>query len=286
MKSEIPIVFCFNNKYVIPAAVTFYSLLEHANPEYNYRLHVLHSNVTQENQIKLNKTVDRFDHCSAIEFLQMSRLDQIWSKIVRKAHFSKEAIYKYIFGSIFPNYDKVVFSDVDVVYLDDISDSYHCISNDDYLAAVRPVSKILTFMERYKTLFSEEEIKILSGFCSGYLVMNLNKMRLIENQMLEFIDKEGHRLVQPGQDLLNLFCHTNVHLLPLRYLVCSYTWELYQNDLKDDYYSEEEIQTAMNSPVQLHYATGIKPWDNPCSTKANEWYKYLVKTPFKPAKLF
>ena len=30
MKIEIPIMFCFDKNYVIPASVAFYSLLEHA----------------------------------------------------------------------------------------------------------------------------------------------------------------------------------------------------------------------------------------------------------------
>ena len=34
--TNIPVMFCFDTNYVIPAAVAFYSLMEHANKKYNY----------------------------------------------------------------------------------------------------------------------------------------------------------------------------------------------------------------------------------------------------------
>ena len=38
--TEIPLMFCFDNNYVTPAAVAFYSLLEHANKDFSYKLFV------------------------------------------------------------------------------------------------------------------------------------------------------------------------------------------------------------------------------------------------------
>ena len=34
----IPVVHCFDNNYVLPAAVAFYSLLENADSNYFYRI--------------------------------------------------------------------------------------------------------------------------------------------------------------------------------------------------------------------------------------------------------
>ena len=46
MKKEIPIMFCFDKNYVIPAGVAFFSLMEHANQNYNYKFYILHSDMT------------------------------------------------------------------------------------------------------------------------------------------------------------------------------------------------------------------------------------------------
>lgn len=52
---DIPVLHFFNNKYVTPAAVSFYSMLENADKNQNYILYVGHSDITKENQEKLKK---------------------------------------------------------------------------------------------------------------------------------------------------------------------------------------------------------------------------------------
>ena len=46
----IPIMFCFDKNYVIPASVAFYSLLEHADKTYYYKFYVLNSDISKEQQ--------------------------------------------------------------------------------------------------------------------------------------------------------------------------------------------------------------------------------------------
>ena len=48
----------------------------------------------------------------------------------------------------------------------------------------------------------------------------------------------------------------------------------------DIHYKKEEIEDAMTNTVQLHYATSRKPWKNVDCTKADIWFKYLMKTNF------
>ena len=48
--NKIPIYFTFDNKYVVPAAVAFYSLLSHTKEDVCYDLYVLHEDITQENE--------------------------------------------------------------------------------------------------------------------------------------------------------------------------------------------------------------------------------------------
>lgn len=49
----IPVIHFFDNNYVVPAAVSFYSMLTNANKDYEYALYVGHSDITDENQKKL-----------------------------------------------------------------------------------------------------------------------------------------------------------------------------------------------------------------------------------------
>lgn len=288
MKIEIPIMFCFDNNYVIPAAVAFYSLLENANKDYNYKLYILHTDITVENQNKLKMTIEQFNNIAEIIFINLEhKFQDIWNEIKIKGHFSKEVMYKTLVASIFPQYEKIIVSDVDVVFLNDISESYFFLNTEEdyYLAGTKMVGKISGYMQNYKDTFSDEEIEKLSGFCGGYLIFNLKKLREdnMEEKFIQCFKKEGYRINQMEQDVLNLCCYPKTKRLPLKYVACSYMWEIYKTEEDketDIFYSKEEIEEAMNNTVQLHYATSVKPWKNVDSIKAEEWFKYIVKTPF------
>lgn len=286
-KINIPIMFCFDTNYVIPAAVAFYSLMENASTEYDYTFYILHSDITKEQQEKLNETISMFKNCK-LEFIDMNnKLDDFWSKNYKGGHFSKEVMYKLLVASIFPKLDKLIVSDVDVVFLNDISKSYYDldVKEDIYIAGVKPIGKIASYYDNYKKNWTEEEISKMGEICGGYLIMNLKKIREdnMEEVFLDSLEKNGHRLNQMEQDIFNITCHGHIKRLHLKYVACSYMWDYYKTkeDLETDItYSKKEIKEAMEEPVQLHYATGIKPWKNPDCTKSEIWYTYLCKTPF------
>lgn len=288
MKKEIPIMFCFDKNYVIPAAVAFYSLLQFADKKYKYIFYVLHSDITENQQQKLRDTIKEFDNCE-LKFVDMAhRLEKEWQKSYRGDHFSKEVMYKLLTASLFPQYDKIIISDVDVVFLDDISNSYFeldAIKDDAYIAGVKPIGKIKNYFDNYKNQWSNEEIEKLGEICGGYLVMNLKKIREddLEKEFMNSLKKNSYRLNQMEQDILNLVCYGKIKHLSLKYVACSYMWDYYQTEKdidSDENYSKNEINEALFHPVQLHYATSIKPWKNVDCTKSEVWFQFLVKTPF------
>lgn len=289
---EIPVMHCFDDNYVIPAAVSFYSMLTHADKSYFYRLFVLHSDITVQNQKKLRQLVERFDN-AVIKFIDMRhQLNDIWDAMPNVDHLAKEVLYKLLAPSLFPQYEKIIITDVDVVFLGDIAPSYKAISaeSDVYFAGVRQINPEKTFLrpyyESYQKAFSDIEVQQLK-ICGGYLVANLKKLR--EDKMVDvfisYLKNNVLRLLQAEQDVINFCCRDKqVLYLPLNYVVCSYMYDICQEmDIcsSDPYYTYAEMKHAMEKPVQLHYATKTKPWNAPDSTKAEIWFEYLNKTEFK-----
>ena len=58
----IPIFFTFDNNYVVPAAVAFWSLLNRAKSDVFYEMHVLHHDITDENQKLLLSVTGQFNN--------------------------------------------------------------------------------------------------------------------------------------------------------------------------------------------------------------------------------
>ena len=66
-------------------------------------------------------------------------------------------------------------------------------------------------------------------------------------------------------------------------MVCTYAYDTYKTkeDMKQDVFnSADEIAYALDHPIQLHYATSVKPWNSIDCTKSNVWFEYIAKTPY------
>jgi len=293
MQKTIPIVHCFDNNFVIPAAVAFYSMLEYSNKGTKYILYVLHTDITARNQEKLQETISDFNNAEIVFVNMENKFEDVFNQLKIKNHFSKEVIYKILTPSLFPQYDKLIISDVDVVYLANFEQQFFDFNtehNDNYLAgfrgpAFKKESAINKFLSVYKNDFNNEEIeKLNSGVGGGFLICNLKKMRKdnIEEKFLECLTQNTNRLIQLEQDVINLVCYPQIEILRKNTLVCTYLYDLYKADeiLFEDNYTEQDLKYVLDNPVQLHYAGGLKPWKNPSCTKSEHWYYYLLKTPF------
>ena len=287
MKPTIPIMFCFDNEYAIPAAVAFRSLLDNASKDFFYKLFVAHTDVSPDNQAKLQEVGSHFRKNVSLEFLQMQhRFEDLWKKTKTKGHYSKEALYKLIAPSLFPQYDKIIVSDVDVVFLGDLSPSYFSFdaAEDIYVAGVPGVGKILNILDVYRNDFSQEEINKMV-INAAYMVFNLDKMRKdnVQASFLKCAETDHWRLLQLEQDVINLCCYPKIKFLPLKNVMCNYVYDLYKADEdfdNDKTFSRQELQEAMEHPTLLHYPGLKKPWKDIDCTKAHEWVKYLAKTAF------
>lgn len=287
---DIPVLHFFNNKYVTPAAVSFYSMLENADKNQNYILYVGHSDITKENQEKLKKTIENFKNAQ-LEFINMNnKFDDLFKKTKMGGNFSKEMYYKFLAASLLPQYDKVIITDVDVVFLGDIAKEFidFDISEEYYLAGAksglsRSDSWIDKFSSRYDKDFSFEERKLLN-FAGGYYIFNCKKIRKdnLESKFISFAFENCKRIIQPEQDTINICCGDKKKALSPRALVCTYLYDMYRSELdfnKGSGYDAATIKDALNNPIQVHYATTKKPWLEVCP-KQELWFSYLAKTPF------
>lgn len=281
--TTIPIFFTFDRYFVLAAGVAFHTLLKHASPGYHYRLYVVHTGLKPHHQRRLQRVVQQFSNASLV-FKDASGYDTGWERLQNKSHFSKEIFYKLTAAEMFPEYDRILFSDVDVIFTHDIAPSYFLYPGERfYYAGARP---ILTneSLPGYRKDFTPEEVDAINyyEFSAGYMLINLKCMREdgMQAKLIDFFHRNLYRLRLPEQDCIALCCKPCLRFMDYKYVVCNYMYakrpeslEFNTNNplLADRRKALCLFREMLDDVVQLHYPGAEKPWNNPRVLKYDAW---------------
>lgn len=203
-------------------------------------------------------------------------------------------LYKLIAPSLFPQYDKIIISDVDVCFLGNIAPSFFDFDvNEEYLlggvVSNNPDAFFPLPAEGWRSgykRFNNKELKALQhGAGGGYLIINLKQWRKqnTQNRAMAYLKNNAQKLVLAEQDVLNIICFPKIKKISLAHLVSHASWDDSTNLwglIKPNIYTQEEIYEARDTPIQIHYVGANKPWNTPDVPKADLWFCYLCKTPF------
>ncbi|QTO95657.1 glycosyltransferase family 8 protein [Helicobacter pylori] len=319
MSIIIPIVIAFDNHYAIPAGVSLYSMLACAksenpksqNPKSQneskklfYKIHCLVDNLSLENQQKLKETLAPFDAFASVDFLDISDpnnptttlaepsvIDKIHEaflqlNIYAKTRFSKMVMCRLFLASLFPQYDKIIMFDADILFLNDVSESFFIPLDSYYFGAAKDFSSPKNLkhfqIERereprqkfslYEHYLKEKDMQIIceNHYNVGFLIVNLKLWRAdkLEERLLDLAHQKGQCVFCPEQDLLTLACYQKVLQLP--YIYNAHPFMVNQKRFIPN---QQEI-------VMLHFYFVGKPWISPTALYSKEWHEILLKTPF------
>ncbi|RRD80067.1 glycosyltransferase family 8 protein [Alloprevotella sp. OH1205_COT-284] len=283
----IPIFFTFDEHYVVPAIVTFHSLLRHADPRHRYALHVLHFGLSDDARRRLGETVGRFDNAT-LEFHDTSTYDVEVEQCPGKSHFSKEIFFKLCAADLFPQYDRILCSDVDVVFLGDIAPSFFAFEGEDFYYAGVDTVLPSDRMKLYPDFSEEERYFLAREICACYLLFDLRNIRRdgMQRVMTDYYKANYPRLHFPEQDCMALTCREQVRILPLHnvvqnnyYAVDADTTPFYPLNLglpTEPEARRAAFKDALTRPVQLHYIGPRKPWNSLGVTRQKDWFAALI----------
>ena len=121
LNGEIPIFFSTDDNYVPFLDVTIRSIIANASKDYQYKIIVLNTGLNEENVAKVESLEnDNF----SIEFADISdHVKDIEHKLPNEQHFGLATWYRLFIQSLFPQYEKVLYLDCDLIVLGDVSDS-------------------------------------------------------------------------------------------------------------------------------------------------------------------
>ena len=264
-KLEIPIFFSTDDNYVPFLTVALHSMIENASKDYNYRIIVLNSELKGESAKQLLKLENQN---FKIEFADVNKkIEDIARNMTLglRDYYSNSIYYRIFIPSLFPNYEKALYLDADIVVLDDISKLYFEDLGDNLLGAITDdvVNGNDSFKEYSKNVLGIEPTHY---FNSGILVMNLSKLREfdIENKFVHLLSKYNFDTIAPDQDYLNYLCRGKVKYIHKG-------WD--RMPIEDENFSDDDLHL-------IHYNMFKKPWHYSEVPYENFFWEYAKKSSY------
>ncbi len=261
MSREIPIFFSTDDNYIPYLDVAIASLIANASKNYNYRIIVLNTGLQPNNiaKVKMNER-DGF----VIDFIDISEnVENIKSHFKNVYHFSIVTYYRLFIASLFPQYDRIVYLDCDLVVLGDISELYHTELGENILGAV--VDHFVSTTKEFRA-YAEKAIGVNPDtyFNAGVLLINLEQFRKnnIEKKFIDLITEHDFDLLDPDQAYLNYLCFRKTHILPTG-------WNK----------APAEFICEGNKNI-VHYNLYKKPWQYDDVIDGEYFWEYASKSPF------
>lgn len=245
MNREIPIFFTIDNGYAPFLAVALNSAIKNSNKNRHYKAIVLHEGLSDENKKKLSSLqTDNFE----IELTEMKAnfeaLDDRMSNRLRCDYFTLTIYFRLFIPAMFPQYDKGIYIDSDVVCTTDLGKLFDIEIGDNFIGACNDLSiadipPLVAYTENAVGVKKHEYIN------SGVLLMNLKKMREcdFEGHFLNLLNEYHFDSIAPDQDYLNAICNGKIYYL-------DESWDTMPNDKKP-----ELLKTNV-----IHYNLFSKPW--------------------------
>ena len=261
MNNTIPIFFASNDKYVPYLDVAILSIVENSSKENNYEIIVLKTDISEENQ---NKLLKHSRDNIKIKFYDVNTiLEPIKKQLPDMFYYTLAAYYRLFIETAFPQYDKAIYLDCDLVLMTDIAQLFKEDLGNNLVAAAFEQN---TDRDERFTNYVKDIIGIppKTYFNSGVMLMNLKEFRnfKVQERFLNMLTTYNFDCLAPDQEYLNTICHGRVKYLPTGWNKHSFP-EPPEGELKI-----------------CHYALANKPWHYADTINGEHFWNYAKKSQF------
>ena len=261
MKTPISISFSVSDNYSQHLAVVLASVLVH-NPHSCFVFHVLHRNISDENQSRIRKLEQFYLNCEIdFHYIDATRFEKF--PIPKELeHVTQEMYYRYLLPEVLAKEERTIYSDVDVLCVGDLRPLWEIDLKGNIIAAVS---------EGENGEYKKKLIGLTGAtpyFNSGLLVLDLGRMRA-ENSpriLMENTIKYAGRIAWPDQDVINI----------------TFRSRILQIDGKWNCFSHKYFPLRKNVVIWHFMGALDKPWCN--IWKNTTWpiyLEYLLKSSYR-----
>lgn len=268
MKTIVPIFFSVNDLYSPFLATALASIKENASKHYTYAIHILNDDISEGNRKKLEAFADEDFQISFFPLTE--RLQALPGVKSLQEHcfgaFASLTIYFRLFiPELFPQYDKAIYLDADLIVPGDISRLYREPLGRKLVGAVADYSiqKIAPFMQYIDEYVGVDHRNYVN---SGVLLLNCKRLREenLSGRFLNWVQRYGLETVAPDQDYLNTLCWNGIHYLDP-------SWNAMPSD----------CLTYLDDPQIIHFNLASKPWLNETVPYDDLFWNYAAKSGYE-----
>lgn len=278
------ILYQFNEEYAVFAGVSIFSLLENNRSAEGICFYILGEDLTDQSRKKIKLMIEKYGR--SLIFLETSKIIKLIEDMKIPKYRGSYTTNLKLFAAeqLDDNVDKILYIDSDTIITGDLGGLFS-------IEMQRiPVMMVLD------SLGSEHKGDIGHAlneyyFNAGVMLINLPEWRhqKCTERIADHVKHERYHYLAPDQDILNRVLKGSIGILgaecnlqPLHY---KYRYPLYKKYwMQPNYYTEEDINSAVRSPVIIHFFRflGEFPWDkdskHPCLDLFND---YLERSPWR-----
>ena len=278
----VSVAFCFNNAYCSLAAGAISSLISHTSEQYQYDIYIVQDDISEQNRYLINTLNDKGN--VNIIFVDV-KFDELSNEDINYTRHTKYSCGRLFFHSIFPQLDKILYLDSDLIVLGDVAEIFnqkldgHVVGATldplaqigiDKLKSIKFNTYIPDLIDKYKTIYdyfsrhlnlNDEQIN--TYFNSGVLLIDLKKASgILEEKEPELLKR---KYIMLDQDILNMIFKDNKKIIDQKFNVF-------------DTRTFKFISENSCHPVIIHYNGRIKPTASMSRPMAYKYWEEISQT--------
>lgn len=247
------------------------SILEHGSRDSIFQFHILVPEDFPENlECTLENGMAPFDNVR-LAVTRIGAFKDAWQKMDRVRN---STYYRLLIAELFPQYDRVIYLDSDIVVQGDLTELYAFDLGEDFVAGT-PAPWYILESDREEYARNLDIPNMEKYINAGVLLLNTKKIRE-HNLSSAMVELTTRKFNSQDQDIINKVLFDGIRHLPFRFNVMT-KYASWPEARFQGLFSDEEMREAWASPLIIHYADKIKPWDDPLSPYARIWWREAAK---------
>lgn len=276
--NTVPIAFCFDDTLEVPAGVCITSLLENANDDTFYDIFILYPEKSKSlGTSKIKELPAVYQNCK-ITFRPVENPFEGGYEI---RGITNSAYLRLLIPELIPEYDKIMYHDVDVIFRKDLSKIFEDTNIANfYIAGVNSPGGLT---DKIRTKRNRQGYDWKSYILSGDLILNSKLLR--DDKIVDDFRYEvkNSKYEYQDMDIINKVCKDKIKRMPPEFCGTIEIFRLATYKVQQILYTQVELNQVLKEGI-VHY-NGPKPWIKYCPNY-DIWWEYYRKSIFFDAKFY